>query len=70
MNEAMLTGESKPVKKNYGDELLAGSFVVAGSAYAQVIRVGNDNYSTQLVHKAKHKNKASSEMKDADWQSD
>ena len=65
VNEAMLTGESKPVKKNHGDELLAGSFVVAGSAYAQVIRVGNDNYSTQLVHKAKHKNKASSEMKDA-----
>lgn len=65
VNESMLTGESKPVKKKIGDELLSGSFVVAGSAYARVIRVGNDNYSTQLVHKAKHKNKASSEMKDA-----
>ncbi len=65
INESMLTGESKPVKKNKDDELLSGSFVVAGSAYARVIRVGNENYSTQLVHKAKHKNKASSEMKDA-----
>lgn len=65
VNESMLTGESKPVKKKKDDELLSGSFVVAGSAYARVIRVGNDNYSTQLVHKAKHKNKASSEMKDA-----
>ncbi|WP_028042280.1 HAD-IC family P-type ATPase [Candidatus Stoquefichus massiliensis] len=65
VNESMLTGESKPVKKKVGDELLSGSFVVAGSAYGRVIRVGNDNYSTQLVHKAKHKNKASSEMKDA-----
>lgn len=65
VNESMLTGESKPVKKHIGDELMSGSFVVAGSAYGQVIRVGSDNYSTQLVHKAKHKNKASSEMKDA-----
>lgn len=65
VNESMLTGESKPVKKHKDDEMMAGSFVVAGSAYARVIRVGNDNYSTQLVHKAKHKNKASSEMKDA-----
>lgn len=65
VNEAMLTGESEPVKKKMNDELLSGSFVVAGSAYAKVIRVGNDNYSTRLVHKAKNKNNASSEMKDS-----
>jgi len=63
VNESMLTGESKPVRKCSQDELLSGSFATAGKAYARVIRVGNDNYSTQLVHKAKHKNKASSEMK-------
>ncbi|UTY38587.1 HAD-IC family P-type ATPase [Allocoprobacillus halotolerans] len=39
--------------------------MVAGSAYAKVIRVGNENYSTKLVHKAKNKNNASSEMKDS-----
>lgn len=65
VNEAMITGEQEPVKKDIHDELLSGSFIVAGTAYARVIRVGNENYSTQLVHKAKHKNKASSEMKDA-----
>lgn len=65
VNESLLTGEAKPVRKIPGDELLAGSFVVAGSAYAVVIRVGQDNYATKLVCKAKHKNKASSEMKDA-----
>jgi len=64
VNEALLTGESKPVKKFKNHELLAGSFVVAGSAFARVQRVGKDNYSTQLVSQAKHKNKASSEMKD------
>ncbi|MCD8028316.1 MAG: HAD-IC family P-type ATPase [Erysipelotrichaceae bacterium] len=65
VNEALLTGESEPIKKENNDELLAGSFVVAGSGYDKVIRVGNDNYSTQLVQKAKHKNKASSQMKDS-----
>lgn len=65
VNESMITGESKPVKKADGDELLSGSFVVAGTAYARVIRVGSDNYSTQLVYKAKHKHNASSEMKDS-----
>lgn len=63
VDESLLTGESEHVKKDKDDELFSGSFVVAGTAYAKVIRVGNDNYSTQLVNKAKHKNKASSEMK-------
>lgn len=63
INEALLTGESQPIKKDSEDKLLAGSFVVAGSGYAKVIHVGNDNYSAKIVRKAKHKNKASSEMK-------
>jgi len=64
-NEAMLTGESDAIKKQKGDELLAGSFLVSGSGYAKVIRVGKDNYATHLAHKAKHKHRASSEMKTA-----
>lgn len=63
VNESMLTGESKPIRKHKDDELLAGSFLVAGSGYAKVIRVGHDNYATRLAHKAKHKHRASSEMK-------
>ncbi len=63
VNESMLTGESKPIRKKKDDELMSGSFIVAGSAYAKVIRVGNDNYSTQLVQKAKNKNRAASIMK-------
>ena len=31
----------------------------------KVIRVGNANYSTKLVNQAKHKNLASSEMRDS-----
>lgn len=65
VNESLLTGEANPIKKRPSDELMSGSFVVSGTAYAKVIRVGNENYSTQLVQKAKHKNNASSEMKDS-----
>lgn len=63
VNESLLTGESDSIVKQNGDELFAGSFIIAGSGYARVIRVGKDNYSTKLVHKAKHKNNASSQMK-------
>ena len=65
INESLLTGESVPVKKKENDEIYAGTFVVAGSGYAKVIRVGNANYSTKLVNQAKHKNLASSEMRDS-----
>ena len=64
VNEAMLTGESLPVKKKEGSELMSGSFVVAGNGYARVTHVGSDNYASQLVRKAKKGHRAASEMKD------
>ena len=46
-NESMLTGESNAIKKECGDKVLAGSFLVGGSVYVKVTSVGRDNY----VHK-------------------
>lgn len=52
-NESMLTGESDAIKKQTGDKLLAGSFLVSGSVYARVIRVGKDNYIHKIEKEAK-----------------
>ena len=52
-NESMLTGESDAIKKQTGDKLLAGSFLVSGSVYAKVIRVGKDNYIHKIEKEAK-----------------
>lgn len=65
VNESMITGESKSVRKKAGDTLWSGSFMVAGSGKAKVIHVGKDNYATQLADQAKDKKRASSEMQDS-----
>ncbi len=52
-NESMLTGESDAIKKQVGDKLLAGSFLVGGSVYAKVVNVGKDNYIHKIEKAAK-----------------
>ena len=61
-NEAVLTGESVPVKKKKGDLLLSGSFVVSGKCLAKAERVGNSNYIETLSSKAKQYKKPNSEL--------
>ncbi len=53
VDESLLTGESKPVKKKEGDQVLAGTSVVAGSALIRATRVGGDSYAQDIAHRAR-----------------
>ena len=62
VNESLITGESEPILKKVGDELLSGSFVISGSAYTKVIHVGEDNYTSKISAEAKYLKKVNSEI--------
>ena len=53
VNESHITGEPDAIVKTEGDELMSGSFVVAGKAALQLTRVGNDGYAAKLSAEAK-----------------
>lgn len=49
INEAMITGESMPVLKSEGSEVIGGSLNVDGSFYAKVTRIGEDTTLSQII---------------------
>lgn len=53
VNESLLTGESDEIIKDVGADLMSGSFVVSGTAYMQLEKVGKDSYISQLTAQAK-----------------
>lgn len=48
VNESFITGEADNITKHQGDELVSGSFVVAGTAKARVEHVGEENSLTKI----------------------
>ncbi|MDQ4027077.1 MAG: HAD-IC family P-type ATPase [Actinomycetota bacterium] len=63
IDESLLTGESDPVSKNGGDEVLSGSFVAAGSGLYQATRVGAKAYATELAEDARRFSLVHSELR-------
>ena len=53
VNESLITGEADAVRKQPGDELKSGSFVVAGVGRAQLTKVGADSFAARLSAEAK-----------------
>ncbi|MBK0420527.1 HAD-IC family P-type ATPase [Leucobacter sp. CSA2] len=63
VDESLLTGESDPIRKHSGDELLSGASVVAGSALAEVTRVGAESYAAKLTVEARKFSLVQSELR-------
>jgi Cu2+-exporting ATPase len=49
LNESMLTGESKPVEKNFNDKVIAGSINGEGSLKVKVTHGSKDSYLAQVI---------------------
>jgi Cu2+-exporting ATPase len=49
INESFLTGESRPVSKHEGDEVVAGSVNGEGSVKVEVSRIGGDTTISQIM---------------------
>ena len=54
VNESMLTGESLPVIKRPGDEVLGGSVNGSGSVTVVVKKTGQDTYLNQVIELVRH----------------
>ena len=65
VDESLLSGESDSVIKKKDDFLYSGSFVVGGSAYIRVHKVGSDCYASQMVKDAKKQMRHPSQLRDS-----
>ncbi|QQK76148.1 copper-translocating P-type ATPase [Salicibibacter cibarius] len=53
INESMLTGESEPVEKSDGDEVIGGSINSSGSLTIEVSKTSDEGYLSQVVQLVK-----------------
>ncbi|WP_418969896.1 HAD-IC family P-type ATPase [Alloscardovia omnicolens] len=64
LDESMLTGESRTVKKQPGDSVYSGSTVVSGTALVRVTAVGENSYASKLTQEAKVYKRTHSDIND------
>ncbi|GGQ94240.1 HAD-IC family P-type ATPase [Streptomyces flaveolus] len=63
IDESLLTGEADPVVKRPGDQVLSGSFVVAGGGAFRATKVGREAYAAQLAEEASRFTLVQSELR-------
>jgi len=63
IDESLLTGESRPVRKRPGDRLLSGSFCAAGAGHMRATAVGAASYARELAAQARVHRVVSSELR-------
>lgn len=64
VNEAMLTGESKPVAKNKDDEVIGGSVNEKGSLTIEITKTGDDSYLSQVMNLVREAQESKSKTQD------
>lgn len=65
VNESMLTGESTPIRKTPGEEVLSGTFVVSGQAKVQAVKVGTETYAYSILKQARRQKRYPSQLRDS-----
>ncbi|MEM2880006.1 MAG: copper-translocating P-type ATPase [Candidatus Bathyarchaeia archaeon] len=64
VNEALLTGESKPVSKTVGDRVVGGAINGEGVLKVQVERIGEETYLAQVIKLVKQAQESRSRTQD------
>ncbi len=64
VNEAMLTGESKPVEKKVGDQVIGGAINGEGTLIIEVQRTGKDTYLSQVIELVRQAQESRSRTQD------
>lgn len=63
-NEAMLTGESRPVEKGVGSKVIGGSINQEGSLVIEVTKTGSETYLNQVIELVKKAQESKSRAQD------
>ncbi len=64
VNESLMTGESKPVSKKQGDEVIGGSINGEGSLTIEVNRTGEDSFLSQVIDLVRQAQESKSRTQD------
>lgn len=64
VNESLMTGESKPVSKKQGDEVIGGSINGEGSLTTEINRTGEDSFLSQVINLVRQAQESKSRTQD------
>jgi len=64
VNEAMLTGESRPVEKHVGSTVIGGSINGEGSVTVEITKTGKDSFLSQVIELVRQAQQSKSRTQD------
>ena len=64
VNESLLTGEAKPIRKRAGDKVIGGSINMEGMLKVRIEKVGEETYLAQVIKLVKQAQESKSKTQD------